>query len=91
MRYTLVHFEPPQGAVVRAALRTIGAERTVDQILAAVRVVWGQYDHDAENRAFPAARRGSVRARQPPAVYATLLIPHNAALKQHQVQMPDDL
>ncbi|MGC9334483.1 MAG: HAD family hydrolase, partial [Anaerolineae bacterium] len=54
MGYTLVYFDPPQEAVVQAALRTIGAERSVDQILAAVQVVWGRYYHDAETHTFPA-------------------------------------
>ena len=52
--YTLVYFEPPQEAVVQAALRTIGAERSVDQIQAAVHEVWVRYYHDAETRTFPA-------------------------------------
>lgn len=56
MGYTLVHFEPPQEVVVQAALRTMGAERTVDQILAAVHVVWGRYYHNAETRTFPATQ-----------------------------------
>jgi putative hydrolase of the HAD superfamily len=56
MGYTLVYFEPPQEAVVQAALRTMGAERSVDQILAAVQVVWGRYYQDAETRTFPATK-----------------------------------
>jgi putative hydrolase of the HAD superfamily len=56
MGYTLVYFEPPQEAVVQAALREIGAERTVDQIRAAVQVVWGHYYQDAETRTFPATQ-----------------------------------
>jgi putative hydrolase of the HAD superfamily len=52
--YTLVYFEPPQEIVVQAALRTIGAERSVDSIQAAVQVVWGRYYQDAETLTFPA-------------------------------------
>jgi putative hydrolase of the HAD superfamily len=54
--YTLVYFEPPQEVVVQAALRTIGAERSVEQILAAVRVVWGRYYQDAETHTFSATQ-----------------------------------
>jgi putative hydrolase of the HAD superfamily len=52
--YTLVYFEPPQEVVVQTALRTMGAERSVDQIQAAVQVVWGRYYQDAETHTFPA-------------------------------------
>ncbi len=30
--YTLIYFEPPQEAIVQAALQTIGAERSIEQI-----------------------------------------------------------
>lgn len=51
--YTLVYFEPPQEAVVQAALRAVGAERSVKQIHEAVQVVWGHYYQDAETHTFP--------------------------------------
>jgi putative hydrolase of the HAD superfamily len=52
--YTLVHFEPPQETLVQEALRSLGAERSVEQIQAAVQMVWGRYYLDAETRTFPA-------------------------------------
>jgi putative hydrolase of the HAD superfamily len=54
MGYTLVYFQPPQEEVVQDALRAIGAERSGDQILQAVEVVWGEYYRDAETETFPA-------------------------------------
>jgi putative hydrolase of the HAD superfamily len=53
MGYTLVYFEPPQAEIVQAALRAIGAERSVEQILEAVEVVWGEYYRHAETETFP--------------------------------------
>ncbi len=54
MGYTLIHFEPLQEAIVQEALREIGVERSVDQIMDAVHVVWGSYYQDAATASFPA-------------------------------------
>ncbi len=54
MGYTLVYFEPPQELIVQEALRAVGTERSVDDILAAVRLVWGEYYRDAVATTFPA-------------------------------------
>jgi HAD superfamily hydrolase (TIGR01662 family) len=56
MGYTLVCFEPPQEMVVQEALRAIGAERSTEQIMAAVERVWGDYYRDAETTTFPATK-----------------------------------
>jgi HAD superfamily hydrolase (TIGR01662 family) len=54
MGYTLIYFEPAQEAIVQEALRAAGVERSVDEILAAVGVVWGEYYRDAATVTFPA-------------------------------------
>jgi HAD superfamily hydrolase (TIGR01662 family) len=54
MGYTLIYFEPPQETIVQEALRTAGVERSVDEIMAAVQVVWGAYYRDAATVTFPA-------------------------------------
>jgi HAD superfamily hydrolase (TIGR01509 family) len=54
MGYTLIHFEPAQEVIVQEALRELGAERSVDEIMAAVHVVWGEYYCDAATTTFPA-------------------------------------
>jgi putative hydrolase of the HAD superfamily len=54
MGYTLIYFEPLQEVIVQETLREIGIERSVDQIMNAVRVVWGSYYQDAETATFPA-------------------------------------
>lgn len=53
--YTLVHFEPAQELIVQDALRAAGAERSVAEIQAAVRAVWGAYYRDAATATFPAS------------------------------------
>jgi putative hydrolase of the HAD superfamily len=52
--YTLVYFEPAQEIIVQEALRDVGAERSVEEIRAAVGVVWGEYYRDAATKTFPA-------------------------------------
>jgi HAD superfamily hydrolase (TIGR01662 family) len=54
MGYTLVDFEPSQEAIVQEVLRTLGVERTVAEIDAAVRTVWGEYFSEAATASFPA-------------------------------------
>jgi putative hydrolase of the HAD superfamily len=54
MGYTLVGFEPSQEAITQEALRTLGVERTLAEIDAAVRIVWGEYFSEAATAAFPA-------------------------------------
>jgi HAD superfamily hydrolase (TIGR01662 family) len=56
MGYTLVYFEPPQEIIVQEALRAVGAERSVDEIEAAVGIVWGAYYQDASTTTFPATK-----------------------------------
>jgi putative hydrolase of the HAD superfamily len=53
MGYTLVYSEPSQEAVVQDALRAVGVERTEEQILASVEVVWGDFYRDAATVGFP--------------------------------------
>jgi putative hydrolase of the HAD superfamily len=54
MGYTLIEFEPPQEVIVQEALRAAGAERSVDEIKAAVALVFGEYYRDAATATFPA-------------------------------------
>lgn len=54
MGYTLVHFEPAQVLIAQEALRTVGVERSVDEINEAVPKVWGTYYRDAATVTFPA-------------------------------------
>jgi FMN phosphatase YigB (HAD superfamily)/ASC-1-like (ASCH) protein len=54
MGYTLIYFEPPQETIAQQSLRAAGAERSVDEIMAAVKVVWGEYYRDAVTVTFPA-------------------------------------
>jgi len=54
MGYTLVYFDPIQEAIVQEALRAVGAERTVEEIDAAVQMVWGTYFTEAATASFPA-------------------------------------
>ncbi len=54
MGYTLVDFEPSQEAITQEALRTLGVERTVAEINAAVQIVWGGYLREAATASFPA-------------------------------------
>jgi ASC-1-like (ASCH) protein len=52
MGYTLVGFEPPQEVIVQEVLRSLGADRSADEILAAARDVWGAYWDDAGTATF---------------------------------------
>lgn len=54
MGYTLIYFDPLQETIVQEALRGAGVERSVDEIMAAVKVVWGAYYRDAATVTFPA-------------------------------------
>ena len=54
MGYTLIYFDPLQETVVQEALRKIGFDRSVEQIMGAVHVVWGSYYKDAATVTFPA-------------------------------------
>jgi putative hydrolase of the HAD superfamily len=51
--YTLVYFEPRHPIIVQEALRSVGAERSVDEIEAAAQVAWSTYYRDAETATFP--------------------------------------
>ncbi len=63
MGYTLVDFEPAQEVIVQEALRAIGAERSLDDINAAVQVVFGEFYRDAETRTFPASEEYDRQAQ----------------------------
>jgi len=54
MGHTLVYFEPPEEVIVQTTLRAVGEERTTEEILAAVRLVWGDDYRDAATSTFPA-------------------------------------
>jgi len=54
MGHTLVHFVPPESTVVQMALRDSGVERSVEEIGAAVQLVWGEYYRDAATATFAA-------------------------------------
>jgi putative hydrolase of the HAD superfamily len=54
MGHTLVYFEPSEYLIVQRALQSIGAERSVEEINAAVQTVWGEYYRDAATMTFPA-------------------------------------
>jgi HAD superfamily hydrolase (TIGR01549 family) len=54
MGHTLVYFEAPEAVIVQEALRAAGAARSVAEIQAAVKVVWGEYYRDAAVTTFPA-------------------------------------
>ena len=63
MGYTLVHFEPEQRVVVQEALRSIGIERSTEEIRAAVDQVFTGYYRDAATATFPAT--AELRSRNP--------------------------
>jgi HAD superfamily hydrolase (TIGR01662 family) len=54
MGHTLVHFDPPETTIIQTAMRDVGIERSVDEIGAAVQLVWGEYYRDAETATFAA-------------------------------------
>jgi putative hydrolase of the HAD superfamily len=64
MGYTLVYFEPAQQIIVQEALAAAGAERSVAEIDAAVREVWGAYYRDAATVTFPATPEYDREAQQ---------------------------
>ena len=54
MGHTLVYFEPSEFVVVQQALRSVGVQRTPEEIQTAIQAVWGQYYHNAATVTFPA-------------------------------------
>lgn len=54
MGHTLVHFDPPETAIMQMAMRDAGIERSVEEIRAAVQLVWGEYYRDAATTTFAA-------------------------------------
>jgi HAD superfamily hydrolase (TIGR01549 family) len=54
MGHTLVHFVPPETAVVQMALRDAGIERSEEEIGTAAQLVWGEYYRDAAIATFAA-------------------------------------
>lgn len=63
MGYTLVYFEPIQEVVAQEALRSIGVERSVDEIDEAVRTVWGAYFSEAATASFSATEAHDRRVQ----------------------------
>jgi phosphoglycolate phosphatase-like HAD superfamily hydrolase len=53
MGHTLVYFDPPEMAVIHAAMREAGIDRSVEEMATAMQAVWGEYYRDA-NATFPA-------------------------------------
>ncbi len=53
MGYTLVHFEPEMAVVMQAALRSIGVERSVDAMRAALHAVWQEFFNEEATADFP--------------------------------------
>jgi len=53
MGYTLVYFEPRQAIIAQQALLEAGAQRSVDEIKAAVEAVYADYYRDAATATFP--------------------------------------
>ena len=54
MGHTLVHFDPPEMAIIQMAMRDSGIERSVEEIGTAVQLVWGEYYRDAATATFAA-------------------------------------
>jgi len=54
MGYTLVHFEPAHEVILQQVLRAVGVERTVSEIEAAVRAMYGDYYRQVGMATFPA-------------------------------------
>jgi putative hydrolase of the HAD superfamily len=54
MGHTLVHFVPPEAAIMQATMQEAGIERSTEEIGAAVQIVWGEYYRDAATATFPA-------------------------------------
>ena len=54
MGHTLVYFDPPEMAVIHAAMREAGIDRSVEEMATAMQAVWGEYYRDAANATFPA-------------------------------------
>lgn len=63
MGYTLVYLEPIQEVLVQEALRALGIERSVAEIDAAVKVVWGEYFNEAATVDFPATEEYNARVQ----------------------------
>jgi len=54
MGHTLVHFDPPEMTIIQMAMRDLGIKRSVEEIGAAVQLVWGEYYRDAATATFAA-------------------------------------
>jgi ASC-1-like (ASCH) protein len=54
MGHTLVYFDPPEVAVMQAAMRDAGIERSAEEVRVAMQAVWGEYYRDAATATFPA-------------------------------------
>jgi HAD superfamily hydrolase (TIGR01549 family) len=64
MGYTLVYFEPTQETIVQEVLRELGAERSVDEIGEAARIVWGGYFRNGETVTFPATQENDREVQE---------------------------
>jgi HAD superfamily hydrolase (TIGR01662 family) len=84
MGYTLVYFEPIQERIVQEALRALGVERSVAEIDAAVRAVWGEYFSEAATVDFPATEEfnDQVEAELDRRLLAELGVPAHDAAQQ---------
>ena len=80
--HTLVHFDPPETAIVQMALGDIGIERSVEEIGAAAQVVWGEYYRDAATATFAAT---------PDHDYQTQLCLMRGLLDQLGLKVDDDV
>jgi putative hydrolase of the HAD superfamily len=64
MGFTLVYFEPDEALIMQEALRAAGAERTPDEIRAAMRATWEAYYQDAEHATFPATEEYDAESQR---------------------------
>ena len=54
MGHTLVYFDPPEMAVIHAAMQEAGIDRPVEELEGAMQAVWGEYYRDAATATFSA-------------------------------------
>ncbi|MBN1660006.1 MAG: HAD-IIIA family hydrolase [Anaerolineae bacterium] len=74
MGYTLVYFDPPVPVIGSEALRTLGVERTPEEVQAAVQAVWDPFWAEADRMTFAAtkAQDAEVEAQMARAVLGAL-------------------
>lgn len=64
MGYTLVYFDPPREVILQEALQSIGVERSMAEIEAALQEVWEKYYQDAASASFPATAEYDRQAQR---------------------------